>query len=81
MAQLIVRNIEDAVVRKLKLQAAKDGVSMEEEVRQILRTTLLKTKKPKMSFMDFLATMPNVGEDSDFERPKNDFPREVDLSD
>jgi plasmid stability protein len=82
MAQLIVRNIEAEIVRKLKLRAAKDGVSMEEEHRRILRGSLLKKKvKPKMSLKDYLLTMPNVGEDSDFEIPRNDMPREVDLSD
>ncbi len=41
MAQLLVRNLEEAVVRKLKQKAAKDGVSMEEEHRRILRNSLL----------------------------------------
>jgi plasmid stability protein len=82
MAQLIVRNIEAEVVRKLKLRAAKEGVSMEEELRRVLRKSVQKKKtKPKMSFLDFLCTMPNVGEDSDFVMPRNDKPREVDLSD
>jgi plasmid stability protein len=82
MAQLIVRNIEDKVVRKLKQRAAKDGVSMEEEHRRILRESLLEKKeKPKMSLKDYLLTMPDVGEDSDFRMPRNDLPREVDLSD
>ena len=80
MAQLLVRNIEEAVVRKLKQKAAKDGVSMEEEHRRILRESLLKNAKPKMSFKDFLLTMPNVGDDSIFER-KRSMPRKVDLGD
>ena len=37
MAQVIVRNLEDAVKRKLQRRAAKHGRSMEEEVREILR--------------------------------------------
>ena len=37
MAQLIVRNLEDAVKRKLKRRAARHGRSMEEEIRDILR--------------------------------------------
>jgi plasmid stability protein len=81
MAQLIVRRLEDKVVRRLKERAAKYGVSMEEEHRRILRDTLLKKPKPKLSFKEYLLTMPNVGEDSDFEMPRNDKPREVDLSD
>lgn len=77
MAQLIVRNIEASVVRKLKQKAAKDGISMEEEHRRILRESLLAKPKPKMDFKEFLLTMPNVGEDSDFDIPRNDMPREV----
>jgi antitoxin FitA len=37
MAQLVVRNIEDSVKRRLKRRAASHGRSMEEEVREILR--------------------------------------------
>ena len=37
MAQVIVRNIEDAVKEGLKARAIEHGWSMEEEVRQILR--------------------------------------------
>jgi len=80
MAQLLVRNIEEAVVRKLKQKAAKDGISMEEEHRRILRKSLLKSAKPKMSFLDFICTMPDVADDSIFER-KRSMPRKVDLGD
>jgi antitoxin FitA len=37
MGQLIVRNLDDAVKRKLQRRAARHGRSMEEEVRDILR--------------------------------------------
>ena len=37
MAQVIVRNLEEAVKRKLKRRAARHGHSMEEEIRSILR--------------------------------------------
>jgi antitoxin FitA len=37
MAQLIVRNLDDAVKRKLQRRAARHGHSMEEEIRDILR--------------------------------------------
>jgi antitoxin FitA len=36
MAQVIVRNLQDAVKRKLKQRAARHGHSMEEEIRDIL---------------------------------------------
>ncbi len=37
MAQLVVRNIENAVKAKLQRRAKRNGRSMEEEVREILR--------------------------------------------
>ncbi len=37
MASLSVRKIDDDVYERLRIRAAKHGVSMEEEVRQILR--------------------------------------------
>jgi hypothetical protein len=78
MAQLIVRKLEDKVVRKLKERAAKYGVSTEEEHRRILRDTLLK-KKPKMSFGEFLISPPYVDlPDSVFKR-KREMPRDVSL--
>ncbi len=68
MPQLIVRQIEEKVVKKLKQQAGQHGVSMEEEHRRILREALLAPSKKKRSFKEFLLSMPNVGEDRDFER-------------
>jgi plasmid stability protein len=40
MAQVIVRNLEDSVKRKLQRRAARHGRSMEEEAREILRDAL-----------------------------------------
>ena len=37
MAQLIVRNLDEAIKRKLQRRAARHGRSMEEEIRDILR--------------------------------------------
>ncbi|RJG43611.1 toxin-antitoxin system [Mesorhizobium sp. DCY119] len=42
MAQLLVRQLDDDVKQRLQERAAKHGVSMEEEVRMILRATVLK---------------------------------------
>jgi plasmid stability protein len=68
MAQLLVRNIEDKIVRKLKEVAGRHGVSMEEEHRRILREALLGQTRKKPSFKEFLLSIPNVGEDQDFRR-------------
>jgi antitoxin FitA len=40
MAQLIVRNLDETVKRKLKRRAARHNRSMEEEVRDILRNAV-----------------------------------------
>ncbi len=75
MPQLIVRQIKENVVRKLKQQAGAHGISMEEEHRRILRKALVGPSNKKRSFKDFLLAMPNVGEDQDFERePQIDRP-------
>ena|SRR5258705_295568 len=68
MPQLIVRDIEVKVVRKLKEQAGRHGISMEEEHRRILRQALTGKSKKWSSFKEALLAMPNVGNDSDFER-------------
>jgi len=62
---LIVRNVEAEVVKSLKAQAARNGRSAEAEHREILKAALLRPRK--RSFSEVLASMPNVGEDSDFE--------------
>ena len=68
MPQLIVRQIEEKVVKKLKQQAGAHGVSMEEEHRRILRESLLGKTAKRTSFKEALLAMPNVGRDKDFER-------------
>jgi len=64
MAQLIVRELDEAVVRALKVRAAKKGVSAEAEHRAILREVLL--RQSSRSFKKALLAMPNVGKDADF---------------
>jgi len=47
MAQLLVRNIENGVKARLQRRARRNGRSMEEEVRDILRAAVLEEdKKP-----------------------------------
>jgi plasmid stability protein len=70
MAQLLVRNIEGRVVRELKVRAARHGRSAEEEHRQILRDALGQAGPP-LSLKEQLLDIPNVGEDRDFERPRD----------
>jgi antitoxin FitA len=62
---LIVRNVDAEIVKSLKEKAAKNGRSAEAEHRAILEVALRRPRK--RSFYEVLASMPNVGEDSDFE--------------
>jgi len=66
MANLIVRNVDEEIVKALKKRAGRYGTSAEAEHRKILAEALLKPKK--RSFAQVLASMPNVGSDADFER-------------
>jgi len=40
MANLTIRNVDDATKQRLRVRAALHGVSMEEEVRRILKAAL-----------------------------------------
>ena len=46
MAQLVVRNIENAVKTRLQLRARRHGHSMEEEAREILRSAVIEEDLP-----------------------------------
>jgi antitoxin FitA len=79
MASLIVRNLDEAIVKALKLRASQHGVSAEAEHRKILEQVLLRLeesspglKPQKKSFSEVLSLIPNVGHDSDFERVQDD---------
>ena len=47
MASITVRNLEEATKRKLKVRAAENGRSMEQEVREILNAALAQPRRPK----------------------------------
>lgn len=66
MANLLVRGLDEAIIDALKSQAAAHGRSAEAEHREILAAALRRPRK--RPFAAVLAGMPNVGEDSDFER-------------
>ena len=50
MAQLIVRNLDDELVARLKQRAAEHGRSAEAEHREILRQALI--EEPRRSFWE-----------------------------
>jgi plasmid stability protein len=61
---LIVRNVDQEIVKSLKESAARHGRSAAAEHRAILEAALRRPRK--RSLYEVLASMPNVGEDSDF---------------
>ena len=73
MAQLIVRNVDEDLVWRLKERAVKHGRSAEEEHRQLLRRALRSE-----GFINQLRDMPDVGSDTDYERVEQ-LPRDVEL--
>lgn len=66
MADLLVRGVEDGIVRALKKRAGAHGRSAEAEHRAILAAALL--SPPRRNLAELLAAMPDVGLDADFER-------------
>jgi plasmid stability protein len=70
MAQLVVRNLPEDLVRALKLRAAKHNRSAEQEHREILEAVLRGPKRRTLAAV--LASMPNVGRDEDFARHQLD---------
>ena len=77
MGQLIVRNVDDALIHALKVRAAQKRRSAEAEHREILREALSSRRKQR-TLKDALLDMPSVGDDADFERPR-DFGRKTRL--
>jgi plasmid stability protein len=70
MAQLVVRNLSDDLVKSLKQRAAKNNRSAEQEHREILEAALRGPRR--RSLASVLASMPNVGKDEDFVRQQSD---------
>ncbi len=75
MPQILIRQLNTAIVRKLRAKAAAEGVSAEEEARRILRRSLV-GDVPSMPLIDFLRTMPDVDDDRIFRRRKRK-PRKI----
>jgi len=68
MPQLLVRNIEEKVVRKLKESAGVHRVSTEQEHRRILRKALLGPGAKRAALKEYLRQMPDVRPNELFER-------------
>ena len=70
MAQLMVRNLPEELVKALKRRAVKNDRSAEQEHREILRAALRGPQRRPLA--EVLASIPNVGEDRDFIRNQVD---------
>lgn len=70
MANLLVRNVDDAISQALKERASAHGISAEAEHRRILEQVLLQPQR--RSFLQVLAEMPDVGRDQDFARHQDE---------
>jgi len=57
MAQLVVRNLEDSVKARLQRRAKKNGRSMEEEVRDILRNAVNERDVPSVGLGTQIASL------------------------
>jgi plasmid stability protein len=66
MADLLVRDVDEELVRALEERAGAHGRSAEAEHREILAAALIRPRR--RSFAEVLAAMPQVGTDADFER-------------
>ena len=65
--QLTIRGLDPQVIKDLRIRAASHDRSMEAEVREILTTTVSHSRV-EQTFKELLLAMPNLGEDTDFER-------------
>ncbi len=75
MSQLIVRNLDPAVVRALRMRAAEHGRSAEAEHREILRQAL-GLDAGAAAFKTLLGAMPDVIRDDEL-LPVRDLPRDI----
>ena len=61
MAQVLVRNLDDAVVRTLKTKAELRGCSLEQELRRILTEAARLTPEEKVALSDRIRAMTPPG--------------------
>ena len=57
MGQLVVRNVDDAALARLKHRAKQAGISLEELIRQLLRDASRPSRDELLAQMDRIAGM------------------------
>lgn len=77
MASLTIRNLNDDVKRRLRLQAAENGVSAEEEARRILARSLLPSRHEDLQprgrhWVDVITAMVDEVGGVDLDIPRRD---------
>jgi plasmid stability protein len=70
MPSLVVRNLDEAIINALKTRAVEHHRSTEAEHRAILAEILI--KPAGKTFAEALLSIPNVGNDEDFQRHNDD---------
>ena len=57
MGQILVRNLDDALIKRLKQKAVKQGLSVEETVRRILAEAVKPDKEALLKDLDRIRSM------------------------
>lgn len=70
MPDLLVRGVDEAIVKALKERAGAHGRSAEAEHRVILAEALARPRRRALA--ELLASIPDVGTDADFERVESE---------
>jgi plasmid stability protein len=79
MATLTIRNVDEALKASLRVQAARHGQSMEEEVRAILRQALMPSRQAGRLGSQLVNRFRDVG--GELPLPKRSLPRQPTLFD
>lgn len=80
MGQLLVRDLNDTIVARLKERAKRHGISAEEEHRRILKEALLNEPSRKPTLIEHLLAEEHAvesEEELELERPKTIESREI----
>jgi plasmid stability protein len=80
MAQIIVRNLDESVKRRLRERAERRGKSMEAEARDILSNALAEAERPAVGLGTRIAALfEGIGLDGEIEEMRGEEPRPADL--
>jgi plasmid stability protein len=57
MGQILVRNLDDAIIKRLKQDASQEGISLEEKARRVLGEAAKKNKEQVMEELKRIRAM------------------------